>query len=129
MTGNCHEPVKSDNSIRAVLMLWMKAQEGKTGFWLVSVSFPRNSPQISIKLIGPRTSSEFRSILEEIERRNPHNIYRWQQLDKMLEVYSPWATAMAGVLLQELKSWKGEACQTYSTCEKAMRELLKTGGP
>ncbi|MBS0163968.1 MAG: hypothetical protein JSS48_15545 [Nitrospira sp.] len=128
VTGNCHEPVKSDNSIRAVLVLWMKAQEGEDRILARISELSSKFPQISIKLIGPRTSSEFRSILEEIERRNPHNIYRWQQLDKMLEVYSPWATAMAGVLLQELKSWKGEACQTYSTCEKAMRELLKTGG-
>lgn len=128
-TGNCREPVrKAENPIRAVLVLWVKAQEGEDRILARISELASKFPGISTKLIGPRTSSEFRSILKEIEKRNPHSTYSWQQAGDMLQVYSPWATAMAGVLLRELKSWKNESCQAYATCEKVLRELLKVAG-
>lgn len=129
VTGSCRQPDKTpEDSISDVLVLWVKAQEGEDKILARVSELVSKFPGISTKLIGPRTSSEFLSILKEIKKRNPHSMHRWQQLGQMLQVYSPWATAMAGVLLRELKSWKNESCQAYATCEKALRELLRTAG-
>lgn len=130
-------------TIEKVLVLWVKTWEGEERILaridaLLSVLASRLSSDkrtasalpFQVKLVGPRTSSEFRSILQEIEKHNPKEEYRWQQTKKNLQVYSPWATAMPDLLLRGLKEEKnenGQVCQPYAECE-VLKQLLERAG-
>ena len=51
---------------------------------------------------------------------HPHpDIGIWPNADGAIELYSPWASAMKGLLAYGLKaeSGKGKACATYDDCE------------
>lgn len=59
---------------------------------------------VRFKILGPRSSSAFRSLLEEaastLQGREDHLI--WANAGGRVELYSPWATAMPRLLTQEL---------------------------
>ncbi|HTL63199.1 MAG TPA: hypothetical protein VL261_16270 [Nitrospira sp.] len=84
---------------------------------------------VSFKIIGPRSSSAYRSLLEEAGElyATPHpNIGVWPNTDGAIELYSPWASAMKGLLGYGLKAetGKGTACATYEDCEHVFYRRL-----
>jgi len=77
---------------------------------------------VTFKIIGPHDSSAYRALLDEAGKLygEPHQgIAVWPNADGSIELYSPWATAMKGLLAYGLKaeSSKGAACATYEDCE------------
>ena len=77
---------------------------------------------VTFKIIGPRSSSDYRALLDEAGKLygDPHEgIGVWPNADGSIELYSPWASAMKGLLAYGLKaeSGKGAACTTYEDCE------------
>lgn len=77
---------------------------------------------VSFKIIGPRSSSAYRALLDEAGglSQSPHPVPGiWPNADGSIELYSPWASAMKGLLAYGLKaeSGKGTACTTYDDCE------------
>ena len=77
---------------------------------------------VTFKIIGPRSSSAYRALLEEAGTLygNPHEgLAVWPNADGSIELYSPWASAMKGLLAYGLKaeSGKGAACAVYADCE------------
>ncbi len=77
---------------------------------------------VTFKIIGPRSSSAYRALLDEAGKLygDPHEgIGVWPNADGSIELYSPWASAMKGLLAYGLKaeSGKGAACATYEDCE------------
>jgi hypothetical protein len=135
---------KPEDSIRHVLVLWVKAQEEEESILarinaLISEFEKGTQPTfpLQVRLVGPRASSEFQSMLKEIEmhlssegaeHQNPKAKYSWQQKGKTLQIYSPWATAMPGLLSYGLKEVNGGACQSYAACETVFDRLLKAAG-
>ncbi|HSA63978.1 MAG TPA: hypothetical protein VLE25_04760 [Nitrospira sp.] len=83
---------------------------------------PALQQAVSFKIIGPRSSSAYRALLDEAGALNgtPHpDLGVWPNADGSIELYSPWASAMKGLLAYGLKaeSGKGTACATYDDCE------------
>ena len=85
---------------------------------------------VTFKIVGPRSSSDFRALLDEAgdlysEPRAGFGI--WPNVDGTIELYSPWASAMRGILAYGLKKdgGKGPACHTYETCEDEFFHRLK----
>jgi hypothetical protein len=77
---------------------------------------------VTFKIIGPRSSSSYRALLDEAGALygNPHEgLAIWPNADGMIDLYSPWASAMKGLLAYGLKaeSGKGAACAAYADCE------------
>lgn len=77
---------------------------------------------VTFKIIGPRSSSAYRALLDEAGTLygDPHeDIAVWPNADGSIELYSPWASAMKGLLAYGLKaeSGKGAACTIYADCE------------
>ena len=77
---------------------------------------------VTFKILGPRTSSAYRALLDEAGALygHPHEgIAVWPNADGWIELYSPWASAMKGLLAYGLKSESGKAaaCATYDDCE------------
>jgi len=77
---------------------------------------------VKFKIVGPRSSSAYRALLDEAGRLygEPHQgVGIWPNADGTIELYSPWASAMKGLLAYGLKaeSGKGSACTTYEDCE------------
>lgn len=129
---------KPEYSIRHVLVLWIKALEDEETILsridaLIGKLHPPPPTKhaVQVKLVGPRNSSEFQSMLKEIVGRSksePFTKYSWQQAKKSLQVYSPWVTAMQGLLsygLKGLKDMEGESCRFYAECEEVSKQLLK----
>jgi len=84
---------------------------------------------VSFKIIGPRGSSDYRALLEEAGALygTPHpDVGIWPNADGAIELYSPWASAMKGLLAYGLKaeSGKGTACATYEDCEHEFHRRL-----
>jgi hypothetical protein len=84
---------------------------------------------VSFKIIGPRSSSNYRAMLEEAAALygQPHpNVGIWPNADGTIELYSPWASAMKGLLAYGLKAevGKGTACTTYEDCEQVFHRRL-----
>jgi len=84
---------------------------------------PTLQQAVTFKLVGPRSSSALRHLLDEAEAlyAEPHEgIGVWPNTDGTIELYSPWASAMKGLLAYGLKKeeGKGPACQTYEACEQ-----------
>ncbi|MCS6296260.1 MAG: hypothetical protein H8K09_08515 [Nitrospira sp.] len=143
--GTCPPPDNSPDSPSQVLVLWVKAQEDEDRILARLSELVSKFPQVSAKLVGPRTSSEFRRILEELSKRNPREGYSWQfpvrlnhwgvaqplTRDKKIQLYSPWATAMPGLLSYSYRHSGvngGMDCRRYAACENMFRELLISGG-
>ena len=85
---------------------------------------------VSFKIIGPRSSSAYRSLLEEAGElyTKPHpGVGIWPNTDGAIELYSPWASAMKGLLAYGLKAeqGKGTACATYDDCEHVLYRRLE----
>ncbi len=77
---------------------------------------------VTFKIIGPRSSSAYRALLDEAGALygDPHeSLAVWPNADGSIELYSPWASAMKGLLAYGLKaeSGKGAACTIYADCE------------
>jgi len=129
--STCPSLSESSNSPSQVLVLWVKAQEDEDRILARISELVSKFPQISVRLVGPRTSSEFRSILKEIEKHNPKEAYSWQLSKKSIQVYSPWATAMPVLLLRGLKEEtnekNGHVCQPDTECE-VLNQLLGRAG-
>ncbi|HKT34069.1 MAG TPA: hypothetical protein VJR03_04505 [Nitrospira sp.] len=77
---------------------------------------------VSFKIIGPRSSSDYRALLDEagVLYGAPHpDVGIWPNSDGSIELYSPWASAMKGLLAYGLRTeaGKGTGCTTYEDCE------------
>jgi hypothetical protein len=84
---------------------------------------------VTFKVIGPRSSSAFRALLDEAgtSYADPHEgIGVWPNADGWIDLYSPWSSAMKGLLGYGLKteSGKGAACTTYESCEHEFHRRL-----
>jgi len=84
---------------------------------------PMLQQAVTFKLVGPHSSSALRDLLEEAGNlyAEPHEGGGvWPNADGRIELYSPWASAMKGLLAYGLKKegGKGPACQTYEACEQ-----------
>ena len=83
---------------------------------------PSLQQAVTFKIIGPRSSSAFRGLLDEAGKLygKPHEgIGVWPNADGAIDLYSPWASAMKGLLAYGLmaESGRGDACATYEDCE------------
>jgi hypothetical protein len=84
---------------------------------------PTLQQAVTFKLVGPRSSSALRDLLEEAGNlyAEPHEgAGVWPNAGGTIELYSPWASAMKGLLAYGLKKegGKGPVCQTYEACEQ-----------
>lgn len=116
------------DSIRHVLVLWTKSPESddkilaRLDALLEKVHPPdwkQRGKRLRVKLLGPRSSSEFRSVLDEIHAglsRKPPAPFKWPTADGVVELYSPWATVPPALLAYGMKS------------EKTPDELLTAAG-
>jgi len=90
---------------------------------------PKLQQAVTFKILGPRTSSAFRALLTEASESyaEPHEgIGVWPNADGWIELYSPWSSAMKGLLAYGLKTdgGKGTACATYVFCEQEFTRRL-----
>ncbi len=90
---------------------------------------PNLQQAVTFKILGPRTSSAFRALLAEAGESyaEPHEgIGVWPNGDGWIELYSPWSSAMKGLLAYGLKTGggKGAACATYVSCEQEFARRL-----
>jgi hypothetical protein len=145
-TRNCGEPGSRADS---VLVVWLPDEALNRGFLATLTSLsqglacqeagkgaclltddkrqlvrlnPAIQQAVTFKIIGPRSSSAYRALLDEAGTLygNPHDgLGVWPNADGSIELYSPWASAMKGLLAYGLKaeSRKGAACATYADCE------------
>ncbi len=84
---------------------------------------------VTFKIMGPRSSSSFRALLDEAgaSYSEPHEgIGVWPNADGWIDLYSPWSSAMKGLLAYGLKteSGKGATCATYESCEQEFYRRL-----
>lgn len=145
-TRNCGEPGSRADS---VLVVWLPDEALSRGFLATLTSLsqglacqdagrgeclftddkrklvrlnPAIQQAVTFKIIGPRSSSAYRALLDEAGSLygSPHEgLGVWPNADGSIELYSPWASAMKGLLAYGLKaeSGKGAACATYDDCE------------
>lgn len=145
-TRNCGEPGSRADS---VLVIWLPDEALSRGFLATLTSLsqglacqdagrgeclftddkrklvrlnPAIQQAVTFKIIGPRSSSAYRALLDEAGSLygSPHEgLGVWPNADGSIELYSPWASAMKGLLAYGLKaeSGKGAACATYNDCE------------
>lgn len=129
----------SEDNIEHLLILWVKASDyqGQTLAGinkLLEMIQPANHQRLNVKIIGPHNSSEFQGILKEIENKvvttlkSHSNGYRSILNSGTLELYSPWVTAMPGLLSYGLKDPDGHPCDSYAACDKVFYQLLEAGG-
>jgi hypothetical protein len=89
---------------------------------------PTLQQAVTFKIVGPRSSSALRHLLGEAGDlyAEPHEgVGVWPNVDGTIELYSPWASAMKGILAYGLKEGgKGLACQTHETCEQEFYRRL-----
>ncbi|MEK6801748.1 MAG: hypothetical protein AABZ34_03665 [Nitrospirota bacterium] len=134
--------------VRQVLVLWVKAEESeqiilaRIHALLAKVRPSDLERRIPAKLVGPRSSSEFRSILQEIQRGGNGNTGAGRQdpqkskqsgrkTNEPIALYSPWATAMPGLLSYGMASGSGNnegGCRSYLACKQVFVELLSEAG-
>lgn len=129
-----------------VLVLWLAAEESeelilqRIDELLKKLREPDIAANITAQIVGPRSSAEFRTLLKEIQKRDQTKKeedgkkaepFSWQRENKALALYSPWATAMPGLLAYGLKRSKpgeGDECNSYAACNKRFHELLGDAG-
>jgi hypothetical protein len=90
---------------------------------------PAMQQTVTFKIMGPRSSSAFRALLQEagdVSTDSHEGIGDWPNTGGAIELYSPWASAMKGLLAYGLKNEgrKGEACTTYEACEQEFYRRL-----
>jgi hypothetical protein len=90
---------------------------------------PAIQQAVTFKIMGPRSSSAFRALLQEAGDLYPDShegIGVWPNTGGAIELYSPWASAMKGLLAYGLKKegGKGATCTTYVTCEQEFYRRL-----
>ena len=90
---------------------------------------PAIQQAVTFKILGPRGSSAFRGLLQEageLYGGSHEGIGVWPNADGAIELYSPWASAMKGMLAyrRRKESGKGEDCSTYETCEQEFYRRL-----
>ncbi|MDP3092630.1 MAG: hypothetical protein Q8N04_18290 [Nitrospira sp.] len=152
-TRNCGEPGSRADS---VLVVWLPDEALNRGFLATLTSLsqglacqeaakgecaltgdkrrlvrlnPAIQQAVTFKIIGPRSSSAYRALLDEAGTLYgiPHDgLGVWPNADGSIELYSPWASAMKGLLAYGLKaeSGKGAACATYADCEQEFYRRL-----
>ena len=127
-----HCPGSNERTDR-VLILWVKAEDYKDqvleGLDRLIQQVPavtKGQERVLFKVIGPRNSSELEGMLREIERRHQSKQapFSWSSKNQQLEVYSPWATAMPGLLSYGMKGRDGIACDSYHQCKDVFAYLL-----
>ncbi len=84
---------------------------------------------VTFKIMGPRSSSAFRALLQEAGDLYPDSHEGtgvWPNTGGAIELYSPWTSAMKGLLAYGLKKegGKGEACTSYESCEQEFYHRL-----
>ncbi len=84
---------------------------------------------VTFKIMGPRSSSAFRALLQEAGDLYPDSHEGtgvWPNIGGAIELYSPWTSAMKGLLAYGLKKegGKGEACTSYESCEQEFYHRL-----
>jgi hypothetical protein len=94
---------------------------------------PTVQQAVTFKLVGPRSSSALRALLEEAGSLygEPHEAGMvWPNANGTIELYSPWASAMKGLLAYGLKKegGNGPACQSYEACEQEFFYRLAAAG-
>lgn len=90
---------------------------------------PAVQQAVTFKIMGPRSSSAYRALLDEagtLYGRPHEGIAVWPNADGWIELYSPWASAMKGLLAYGLKaeSGQGAVCATYEDCEREFYRRL-----
>lgn len=90
---------------------------------------PALQRSVTFKVIGPRSSTGFRSLLEEAgdSYAEPHEgVGIWPNADGWIDLYSPWTSAMKGLLAFGLRmeTGKGVPCTTYELCEQEYYQRL-----
>jgi hypothetical protein len=90
---------------------------------------PAVQQAVTFKIMGPRSSSAFRALLQEagdLYSDSHDGIGIWPNAGGAIELYSPWASAMKGLLAYGLKKegGKGDACATYEVCEQEFYRRL-----
>ena len=94
---------------------------------------PSMQQAVTFKIVGPRSSSAYRGLLDEVGvlyGGRHEGIGVWPNADGSIELYSPWASAMKGLLAYGLKaeSGKGVACATYEDCDHEFYRRLADAG-
>ena len=95
---------------------------------------PTLQKHVVFKIIGPRSSSAFRTLLREARLLNVEQsvgIEIWPNERGTIELYSPWATVTKGLLGYGLVTeTKGdeEECRQYDTCEQEFHRRLARAG-
>jgi hypothetical protein len=90
---------------------------------------PKLQRAVTFKILGPRSSSAFRTLLAEAGTAyaEPHEgVGVWPNADGWIDLYSPWSSAMKGLLAYGLKTdaGKGLVCNTYDSCEQEFTRRL-----
>ena len=90
---------------------------------------PQVQRSVTFKILGPHSSSAFRALLAEAGEayNEPHmGVGVWPNADGWIELYSPWSSAMKGLLAYGLKSSgdKGSVCGSYTACEQEFARRL-----
>ncbi|HJR77680.1 MAG TPA: hypothetical protein VJ805_11920 [Nitrospiraceae bacterium] len=77
--------------------------------------------RIVFKLMGPRSSTELLAMLREIQARQESKEpgFSWPFKEGRIGLYSPWATAMPGLLAYGMKSKERNECLSYQACREA----------
>ena len=128
----------SKERVQRVLVLWVKTEDYKEhilkGIDDLIQQIPRvtnkkdaRSENVRFKVIGPRNSSEFEGILREIEQRQQSIEplpFSWSSKRQQLDLHSPWATAMPGLLANRMKGKDGVQCDSYRACKEVFNDLL-----
>jgi len=87
---------------------------------------PDRSEHVRFKIVGPRSSSAFRNLLEEatspVQGREDHLI--WANAGGRVELYSPWATAMPRLLTRGLSEPNKPPASTDCALSDPNREKL-----
>lgn len=94
---------------------------------------PTLQQRVTFKIIGPRSSSAFRALLAEARRLYPEKhegVAIWPNVDGTIELYSPWTTAMKGLLAYGLfmETEGGGECRGYEDCEQEFHRRLARAG-
>ena len=90
---------------------------------------------VVFKIIGPRSSSALRAMLKEarlLDVDSSSGTTMWLNQGGTIELYSPWATVMKGLLGYgldtELEAGREEECRHYETCKHEFHQRLKRAG-